>query len=150
VLWMVGDFAERTDGRLGARPKTVRCGSLVEQGLASFAGTATYRTTATFAAGERLSVDTGGAVARVRFGGRDLGAKGWEPFAWEIPADLVGRPLPLEIAVKTSVRPIFGSEKSPDAKLDHALWVPSSGADPSPVGLRAAKASCHPIGSLVK
>jgi len=138
VLWMVGDFSERPDGSLGAMPKSVRCGSLAEQGLPSFAGTATYRASATFAAGEHLSVDTGGAVARVRFGGRDLGARGWAPFAWEIPTDLAGRSLPLEIEVKTSVRPIFGSEKSPDAKLDHALWVPPELADPSPVGLRAA------------
>jgi len=142
VLWMVGDFAETEEGRLGPVPATVGCGALAAQGLAAFAGTATYRSTATFAAGEGLTLDTGGAVARVRFGGRDLGARGWAPFTWEIPSDLVGRPLPLEVEVKTSMRPIFGSEKSPDAKLDHALWVPSAGADPSPVGLRTAEASC--------
>ena len=137
VMWMVGDFAERSAGHLTGVPATVACGSLAEQGLASFAGTATYRTTATFAPGERLSVDSGGAVTRVRLDGRDLGAKGWAPFEWGIPDDLVGRPLPLEIDVVTSIRPIFGSVKSPDAKLDHAPWVRPELADPSPVGLRA-------------
>ena len=81
----------------------------------------------------------GGTVLRVRLGGRDLGAKGWTPYEREIPADLAGRALPLEINIVTSVRPIFGSARSPDAKLDHALWVRPELADPSPVGLRAAK-----------
>lgn len=135
VLWMVGDFAERTPGRLSPAPTSVGLGSLAAAGLGSFAGTATYSAEATFARGERLVVDGGGAVVRVRYGGRDLGVRGWDPFAWEIPSDLVGRRLPLEIDVITSVRPIFGSEKSPDACLNHSLWLASALADPSPVGL---------------
>lgn len=136
VLWMVGDFAERVPGRLSAVPTRVGAGSLAEQGLGSFAGTATYAAETAFAHGESLSVDGGGAVVRVRYGGRDLGARGWAPFVWDIPQDLVGRRLPLEIDVITSVRPIFGSDKSPDACLNHSLWIESALADPSPVGLR--------------
>ena len=138
VLWMIGEFAETEYGRLGPMPTSVSCGSLAELGLGSFAGVATYRAEATFAEGERLRIDSGGAVARVRLGGRDLGAKGWAPYEWEIPVDLIGRPLSLEIDIVTSIRPIFGSANSPDAKLDHALWVRPELADPSPVGLRAA------------
>ena len=138
VLWMIGEFAETEYGRLDPVPTSVACGSLAERGLGSFAGVVTYRAEATFAAGERLRIDSGGAVTRVRLGGRDLGARGWAPYEWEIPADLVGRPQPLEIDIVTSVRPIFGSANSPDAKLDHALWVRPELADPSPVGLRAA------------
>ena len=138
VLWMVGDFSETTYGTLGPVPTRVACGSLAQAGLSSFAGVATYEAETAFAAGERLRVDSGGAVVRVRLGGRDLGAKGWAPFEWKIPTDLCGRRLPLEIDVITSIRPIFGSEKSPDAKLDHALWVKPSLADPSPVGLKSA------------
>lgn len=141
VMWMIGDFAEKEYGKLSAVPSATPCCSLASAGLASFAGTATYRADAEFAEGERLTVDSGDAVVRVRLGGQDLGAKGWAPFVWEIPPSLVGRRIPLEIDVVTSVRPIFGSEKSPDAKLDHALWVPSSFSDPSPVGLRSATAS---------
>ncbi len=136
VLWMVGDFAERVPGRLSALPTHVGTGSLAEQGLGSFAGTATYITETAFAHGDSLSVDGGGAVVRVRYGGRVLGVRGWAPFVWDIPQDLVGRRLPLEIDVITSIRPIFGSEKSPDACLNHSLWIKSSLADPSPVGLR--------------
>ena len=66
----------------------------------------------------------------------DWGGRGWVPFVWDIPQDLVGRRLPLEIDVITSVRPIFGSDKSPDACLNHSLWTESALADPSPVGLR--------------
>ena len=140
VMWMIGDFAEREYGRIVPMPRSVACGSLATHGLGSFAGVATYRADASFAAGERLRVDSGGAVARVRFGGRDLGANGWSPFEWEIPAAMTGRRLPLEVDIVTSIRPIFGSENSPDAKLDHALWVKPSMSDPSHVGLRAADA----------
>ena len=137
ALWMVGDFSEPAFGRLCTVPLKVALGSLAERGLAAFAGCAVYRTEARFKKGEQLKADTGGAVARVRFGGRDLGARGWAPFEWEIPEDLAGKTLPLEIEIKTSVRPIFGSEKCPDAKLDHSLWVAPAEFDPSPTGLRS-------------
>ena len=138
AMWMIGDFAEREYGVLSPTPDRVASGSLAAVGLGSFAGRATYRTMARFAAGERLEVDSGEAVARVRFGGRDLGARGWAPFVWEIPAELVGRELPLEIEVVTSIRPIFGNEMVPDANLDHVLWERSVLANPWPVGLRSA------------
>lgn len=137
VMWLVGDFLEKERGVLSPLERQLPFGSLSSVGLSSFAGTATYRTHASFAAGERLSVDSGGAVARVRFGGRDLGARGWAPFEWEIPADLCERDLPLEIDIVTSVRPIFGNEHAPGAKLAHRLWTPPTLEDPSSVGLRA-------------
>lgn len=138
VMWMVGDFAERAYGVLGPCPRKVGSGLLVSAGLGSFAGRATYRVTAKFAAGERLEVDSGDAVVRVRLGERDLGACGWAPFAWEIPADLAGKELPLEIEVVTSVRPIFGDPDAPDAKLDHSLWIGTTLVNPPPAGLRGA------------
>jgi len=140
AMWMVGDFIERKEGVLSPVERTVSLGSLASAGLVSFAGRATYRTTVALVKGERLAVDAGGAVVRVRLDGRDLGAKGWAPYEWEIPADLVGKPLPLDIDVVTSVRPIFGDERSPDAKLDHALWVPPSLDNPSKVGLHRVMA----------
>jgi len=136
VMWMVGDFSEPREGVFAPRVDTVPLGSLAATGYPSFAGTATYRLNVTLKPGERLAVDTGGAVVRARLGGRDLGVRGWAPFAWDVPADLVGKELPLEIDVITSVRPIFGDERSPDAKLDHALWVAPSLDNPSKVGLR--------------
>ena len=138
ALWMVGDFAEPEYGRLRAVPRKIAPGSLAERGFPSFAGRAVYRVEARFEKSDRLQLDTGGAVVRVRLGGRDLGVRCWAPFEWSIPDDLTDKVLPLEIEIATSVRPIFGSEKNPDAKLDHALWVASSSADPSPVGLRSA------------
>lgn len=141
VMWMVGDFSEKEYGWLSAMPGVVRPGAFAAEGLRSFSGTAVYRAEAEFAVGERLVLDAGGAVARVRFGGRDLGAKGWMPYEWTIPPDLAGRRLPLEISVINSIRPVFGSDKAPDAaKLDHPLWIPSAFRDPSPAGLRSAKA----------
>ena len=139
ALWLVGAFAEPRPGAFGPVPETVGPGSLASQGLGSFAGTATYRARAAFALGARLALDTGGALARVRFAGRDLGTRAWAPFEWEIPADLSGAPHPLEIDLFTSIRPIFGSETDPSAALDHGLWGASTFASPAPAGLRRAE-----------
>ena len=139
VAWLVGDFAEPEEGRLTSVPKTVANGSLFAQGLGSFAGMAIYSADVAFKSGDMLRIDCGDAVARVRLGGCDLGVRGWAPYEWPIPSDLCGRKLSLEVAVMTSVRPIFGSEDSPDAKLDHVLWVRSRVANPSPIGLNACQ-----------
>ena len=139
AMWMVGDFAEKGDCVLEPLPARVPLGSLESLGLGSFAGAVTYRAEVEFAPGERLAVDPGGAVTRVKLGGRDLGARGWAPFEWEIPSDLSGRKLPLEITLKTSIRPIFGDETAPDAKLDHSLWTASQTTRHT-LGLRAASA----------
>ncbi len=137
VMWMVGDFSEPREGVLSPKVDTAPLGSLAAVGYPSFAGTATYRMNVTLKAGERLAVDSGGAVVRARLGGCDLGVRGWAPFVWDVPASLVGKEQPLEIDVITSIRPIFGDERSPDAKLDHALWVAPSLDNPSKVGLRS-------------
>ena len=139
AMWLVGDFVEREANRLEPRPSRIGCGALAAQGLADFAGTATYSAETRFARGSRLAVEAGGAVVRVRLGGRDLGARGWAPFEWRVPDDLAERPLGLEISVTTSARPVFGSARHPDAQLDHGLWIPSSLADPSPVGLLSVR-----------
>lgn len=141
VMWMIGGFAEKDYGVITPQPGKVRAGSLADAGFGSFAGTATYCAEAEFAEGEKLVVDAGGAVVKVSFGGRSLGARGWAPYEWEIPADLKGRRRRLEISVVTSIRPIFGDPAAPDAKLDHALWVnPSLDARPK-VGLLGACAA---------
>lgn len=140
VLWMTENFSEPERGVIAPSPRTVPNGTLAAQGFPSFAGTAVYRAEARLEPGERLVLDTGGAVAGVKFGGRDLGMKGWAPFEWEIPEDLAGRSLPLEISVTTSVRPVFGDENDPDACLGHAQWVRSSSAPEPTVGLRSCRA----------
>ena len=114
VAFLAGEFAERA-GRLSPRLRTVAAGSLASLGLAGYCGTATWRKTVEVPYGDhvRLSLDTGGHFARVKIGGRDLGAVGWGDFSWEVPVDLRGQKAELEITVYTSLLPLFGSPEPP-------------------------------------
>ncbi len=126
VLWMTGDFSEPRRGIITPIKQLVKCGSLIEQQLPSFAGTITYSAEVKPKPGEKLAIDSGDAVVSVKLAGRDLGLRAWAPFEWDIPSDLAGRLAKLEISVTTSVRSIFGFEDDPDACLGHAQWAVQS------------------------
>lgn len=144
VLWMTGDFSEPRRGIITPIKQLVKCGSLIEQQLPSFAGTITYSAEVKLKPGEKLAIDSGDAVVSVKLAGRDLGLRAWAPFEWDIPSDLAGRLAKLEISVTTSVRPIFGFEDDPDACLGHAQWARSIFTSPPPAGLKSCKAIYEP------
>ena len=110
AAFLAGNFAEK-GGRVSPLPRRVPAGTLGSYGLAGFCGKATWEKAVDVPAdgAVRLCLDTGGHFARVRLGGRDLGAVGWGDFSWRVPHDLRGRRLKLEIDVYTSLLPLFGA-----------------------------------------
>lgn len=141
LLWMEGEFAVREPGTLTAVPGKIGFGPLADLGLADFAGSVTYSAEVEIPAGaESLVLGTGRAAAAVRLGGRDLGMRLFAPWRYMVPADMRGRRAKLEIAVTTSVRPMFGRESDdipgalPSNKPD---WVRT--VAPESPGLRYAR-----------
>jgi hypothetical protein len=120
VLWLAGDFAaEEPNAVFPLKKEIAHLAPLADLGFQDFAGVATYRTTVNVPqeAGMFLALDTGGLPARVSIGGRDLGEKALPPLEWNIPPELAGRKLPLEVEVATSIRPIFGRDDVPDVSF---------------------------------
>ena len=78
---------------------------------------------------------SGGRVTRVALAGKDLGVRAWAPFEWDVPAELVGQKAKLEIAVSTSVQPMYGDPSA--GTWDMRFWFTVSGPD-GPCGLLAA------------
>ncbi len=137
ALFLAGDFAV-FNGVLTSRPKgKVKLGPLAMHGLADFTGTATWSAEVTVpnAARTRLRLSTGGRVAQVTLDGKDLGARAWAPFEWDVPAELAGKKAKLEISVSTSVQPMFGDPAN--GAWDMRFWFAVSGPD-GPCGLLAA------------
>ena len=62
-----------------------------------------------------LELDVGGHFARVKIGGRDLGAIGWGDYSWTVPDGLQGKSCELAITVYTSLVPLFGAANPKDA-----------------------------------
>ena len=138
VLFVAGDFAV-FNGVLAPRPKgKVQIGPLSASGLADFTGTATWSADVKTpsAAHARLRVSTGGRTTHVVLGGRDLGVRAWAPFEWEVPRDLAGREVKLEISVSTSVQPMLGDPAA--GKWDVSFWHAVTGPD-GPCGLISAE-----------
>ena len=117
AAFLSGDFAER-DGTLSVRPVRVPAGSLADVGLAGFCGSATWTRTVDVPKGRSvaLELDVGGHFARVKLGGRDLGAVGWGDYAWTVPDVLQGKSCELSITVYTSLVPLFGAANPPGAR----------------------------------
>ena len=117
AAFLSGDFAEK-GGVLSACPTHVETGSLANAGLAGFCGMVTYSRMVTVPKGKSvvLELDVGGHFARMKLGGRDLGAIGWGDYAWSVPDELLGKECELQIAVYTSLVPLFGAVDPPDAQ----------------------------------
>jgi len=139
VAWVAGDFAVDS-GTLGVLPATAGIGALWKQGLADFAGQVTYTTQVEIpahAGDVKLRIDTGGLYTSVALDGQALGERAWAPFEWEIPAGVRGKKAELKISVWTSVAPMFGDWKNPNAAWNKKFWVPPP--DPRPeIGLLSA------------
>ena len=82
-----------------------------------------------------LVVDGMGVRAKFELDGKDLGVRAWAPFEWDVPADIAGKKAKLEIAISTSVQPMFGDPDN--GTWDMRFWNAVSGPD-GPCGLLAA------------
>ena len=125
VLWLAGALAAAgPDAVLPAKVGIAKLAPLADLGFQDFAGVATYRTTVKVPkdAGVVLALDAGGLPARVRLGGRDLGEKALPPLEWDVPSDMAGKGILLEVEVATSVRPVFGRDDAPGSKLYRPLF----------------------------
>jgi hypothetical protein len=139
VAWVVGDFAVE-DGAIKALPRTVGTGALWKHGLADFAGQVTYMTQLDIPsqAGDiKLRINTGGLYTSVSLDGQPLGERAWSPFEWSVPARLRGHRAQLKIDVWTSVAPLFGDWKNPDAVWKKDFWIPPPQPQPE-IGLLSA------------
>lgn len=126
ALWLSGDFMTDASGAVKPRVSEIqRLAPLSEIGVGDFAGKITYGidVEVPFGKGVLLGLDTGGLAARVRLGGVDIGERSLPPWEWAIPDDLVGRRLPLEVTLMTSVRPVFGRDDAPDVRHGQLLWT---------------------------
>ena len=139
VAFVAGDFSVEK-GVVQAVSKTIGAGALWKQGLADYAGAVTYTTQVEVpapAGGLKLRLHTGGLYTSVAMDGQPLGERAWAPFEWAVPEGLKGKKIGLKITVWTSVAPLFGDWKNPDAAWSKKFWVPPP--DPQPeVGLVSA------------
>lgn len=139
VAWIAGDFAVK-DNAIQQLPKTCGVGPLWQYGLADFAGSVTYTAPVeipSHAGPMRLRLNTGGLHTAVSLDGQALGERAWAPFEWTVPAKLKGKSVELKITVSTSVAPLFGDWKTPEALWNKKFWVPPP--DPRPeIGLVSA------------
>ncbi len=139
VAWMTGDFAVENHA-IRALPKTVGTGALWKQRLADFAGRVTYSTQVevpSHASDARLRINSGELYTAVSLDGQSLGARAWAPFEWTIPAGVRGKKTELKITVWTSVAPMFGDWKNPNAAWNKKFWVPPPPHHPD-IGLLSA------------
>jgi len=139
IAWLTGAFAVE-DRVIKAVPKAVGTGALWRQGLADFAGRATYAAEVEVPSqpgAVRLRLDTGGLYTSVALEGQSLGERAWAPFEWRVPDALKGRKIRLSVAVCTSVTPLLGDCKAPDAAWSQKFWIPPPNPRPE-IGLVAA------------
>ncbi len=137
VAWLTGAFTVR-QRVIEPLPEVVGTGALWEQGLADFAGSVTYTTQVDVPGGaDGLRLNTGGLYTAVTLDGQALGERAWAPFEWAVPERANGKKAELRVTVWTSVAPLFGDWKRPDAAWSKTFWVPPS--DPRPeIGLLSA------------
>jgi hypothetical protein len=138
VAWVTGAFAVENGG-IKELPRTVRAGALWRQGLAGFAGAATYTARVevpSHAGAVELRLNTGGLYTAVSLDGQALGERAWEAFEWTVPQDAKGRTAELKITVRTSVAPLFGDWRHPAAAWSRKFWVPPPEPHPA-VGVLA-------------
>ncbi len=136
VAWVTGDFAVE-GGVIKGPPRTVRAGALWTQGIAGFAGAATYTAhveVPSHAGAVGLRLDTGGLYAEVSLDGEALGGRAWAPFEWTVPRGAKGKAVELKVTLRTSVAPLFGDWRDPAAAWSRKFWVPPPEPHPD-VGL---------------
>ena len=129
VAWLTGGFIIE-GGVVTDLPKTVAPCALWQQGLANFAGEATFTAEVevpVYQGGVHLRINTGGLYALVTLGGVSLGERAWEPFEWMVPDELQGRKAVMKITIYTSIAPLFGNYSAPGA-----VWSDKMESLPNP------------------
>lgn len=138
ITWLTGDFATE-DHTIKALPTTTEAGPLWKQGLADFVGIVTYTARVeipSHAGAVRLRLNTGGLYTAVSLAGQALGERAWAPFEWPVPPSIKGKTAELKITVWTSVAPMFGDWRDPEAAWNKKFWVPPPEHHPD-IGLLA-------------
>ena len=140
VAWATGNFVVR-EGALAPKPATAAAfGALWRQGLGGYAGRADYTMAVEVPAGKgelRLRLQTGGLYTSASLDGLPLGERAWVPFEWAVPERCRGKRAELKVSVWTSVAPLFGDWRAPDAAWCKKFWVPPP--EPTPeIGLLSA------------
>jgi hypothetical protein len=97
---LAGDWTMELNGK----QVTTTLKSWEDLGTPSFAGPATYRKQFTAPAGERVFLEIGDVrdYALVKLNGKELGARAWQPYRWEITSSLKGGANDLEIQVNAT------------------------------------------------
>lgn len=130
---LAGPFAVEKQSLLKPLCSKVTTGTMIQQGLSCFTGKATYKTLVNVPDQKgdlRLKLNTGGLYTSASLDGMELGERVWDPYEWKIPASLRGKKVELSVSVWTSVLPMFGNWKHPDAGWGAKFWVPpASGRD---------------------
>ena len=116
----------RKGAALGALPDTLGFGSLSDFGLGDYCGAVTYRIGRVTPTTSSIRVSTGGLFTRVKWNGRDLGARGWAPFDWKLPS---ADPGTLEVTVYTPVVNLMGDVNRPGSDWDVLFWTSPRDAD---------------------
>jgi hypothetical protein len=125
IIYLLGSFGVKvhgTDVSLTARPRSLKLGSWVRQGLPFYSGSVGYTTTVTpkLRKGERLFVSVPqykGVAARVLVDGQQAGMTAWEPNEVEITKFVTGSPVSLCVEVighrRNSHGPLHQKSKDP-------------------------------------
>ena len=102
--FLLGDFAQSPDGPLAR-------GRDDGKGLYGYVGKLVKRRTWAIPATARsVQIDTSGLAAELRVNHRPIGTRLWAPFVWEIPEDLRGQSVELELVLYTSCANLFGEK----------------------------------------
>ena len=128
AAFLAGNLTEN-GGALVELPRQLGLGSLKSQGLDSFCGAVTYCTHIPHGA-RFLRINSGGLVAKVSVGGRNLGTRAWAPFEWALAPEDGGKTA--EITLFTSVVNMMGPSDRKDSDWDLNFWAPTR--DPSVSG----------------
>lgn len=127
VAFLSGSFGVEKQRLLKPLSSKVTAGTLTQQGVPCFAGKITYSAMVDVPDRKgdlRLRLATGGLYTSVSLGGVNLGERAWFPFEWSVPAKFKGGNVELKVNVWTSVLPMFGDWKHPDAAWNTKFWVP--------------------------
>ncbi len=127
AVFVTGDFAV-FNRVLCPRPAKVGVGPVASAGLDTYPGTLTYSAqvrppTRAGLGAPHLRLHTGGVFTSVKIDGRELGVRAWAPFEWELPADVVGKQVKLEITLHLPLVNMMGDVDAPGVKWDTRMWM---------------------------
>lgn len=110
AAFLAGDFGVFEGDVLRPLPTTAGCEDLRDRGLRNYAGRVTLTTRLSVPNRPKaisLRLATGEHIAEVVMDGRSLGTRGWAPFEWQIPDELRGKQVSVEIILTPSIGAMF-------------------------------------------